>query len=170
MIDLFANGLFADGLFADGLFFQVGDVVNQVPTCVVASNVEVSRNDIAVTFDLSASTDPEDEVLTYVVLPGDGSVEIQSPAPIINYLYPPGIFTASCRVLDSIQSSNIVTVGVTISAIPTSVLNVISGSLTDVIDGDPLTGVSGENLQFIFPPSRVDQGLIYAIDLNAITQ
>jgi len=169
MINLFADGLFADELFADGLFFQVGDVINLAPTCVVASNVEASRNDIAVTFDLSASTDPENDTLTYAVLPGDGSGEIQSATPVISHTYPPGIFSASCRVLDLIQSSNLVAVSVTISAIPTSILNAVSGSLSDVIDDDPLTSVSGEDLQFIFPPSRTDQGLVYTINLNAAT-
>lgn len=75
---------------------------NRPPTAVLAADPLSGPVPLDVTFDASASSDPDGDPLTYLWDFGDGSAPVQTSGPVIGHRYASsGVVTARVRVRDT---------------------------------------------------------------------
>ncbi|HEX7181149.1 MAG TPA: PKD domain-containing protein [Thermoanaerobaculia bacterium] len=75
--------------------------VNQLPLAALAASGNAGPAPLTVSFDASASQDPDGSIAAYVLDPGDGSPLVQQTSPIFSHVYSAtGQYFASLRVQD----------------------------------------------------------------------
>jgi hypothetical protein len=76
--------------------------VNQLPVAALAATGDAGPPPLAVTFDASASQDPDGSIAAYIFDPGDGSPSVQQTSPIFSHTYGAvGQYFAALRVQDA---------------------------------------------------------------------
>lgn len=75
--------------------------VNQLPVAALAASGNAGPAPLTVSFDASASQDPDGSIAAYVLDPGDGNPLVQQTSPIFSHVYSAtGQYFASLRVQD----------------------------------------------------------------------
>ena len=140
------------------LSFDAGQLVrisfaggtNRQPVATVTTTPDSGRAPLAVTFDASASFDPDGNPLTYMWQFGDGTT---GRGPIVTHQYPAGSYQVSLMVTDSEGTNSVV-----------SDIRVVSGNTrpTPILDTprDGLVYHEGQLIEFTGTAIDLEEGLI----------
>jgi len=135
----------ASDITGNGAYTLVGNAfcyVNRLPVASLSASPTQGTAPLTVSFDGSASTDPDGSVVSYTFSFGDGSADVTQSSPTIQHTYNnAGDYFATLTVKDNsgANSSNIASVEIKAEAAPDLVVSALTASNNQARQGDKVT-------------------------------
>src|SRR5207249_3028595 len=135
----------ASDITGNGAYTLVGNAfcyVNRLPVASLSASPTQGTAPLTVSFDGSASTDPDGSVVSYTFSFGDGSADVTQSSPTIQHTYNnAGDYFATLTVKDNTgaNSSNIASVEIKAETAPDLVVSALTASNNQAKQGDKVT-------------------------------
>src|SRR5438874_9511075 len=135
----------ASDITGNGAYTLVGNAfcyVNRLAVASLSASPTQGTAPLTVSFDGSASTDPDGSVVSYTFSFGDGSADVTQSAPTIQHIYNNAAdYFATLTVKDNSggTSSNIASVEIKAEAAPDLVVSALTASNNQARQGDKVT-------------------------------
>src|SRR5437868_13554828 len=135
----------ASDITGNGAYTLVGNAfcyVNRLPVASLSASPTQGTAPLTVSFDGSASTDPDGSVVSYTFSFGDGSADVIQSSPTIQHVYNNAAdYFATLTVKDNSggTSSNVASVEIKVASAPDLVVSALTASNNQARQGDKVT-------------------------------